>query len=339
MERTALNASAISNALRRALRVHWKLPKNLREANRDEFHRFAMSLLHAVSYSAPSWVQGLARSAGKKTDAIVQKHAKERLRAWRLTLGVDPDHPGRLARPKSAAFRWVRDYAGWKHSPMGKQSSDDDVPIENIADNESCITSSDDQLLLDYANRCPNALVPLSEQAAVDAECSKWASLWKEGECYNAPDFGQLSEEPLQLLSVWAIRQAAATFPSGTGLGADNISPRAMSRLSDEGVAALSHIYSRLEAMGEWTAVLNLVLIVLLPKLDGGLRPIGLFPTLIRLWMRARVWIARKWEAEHSLPCVYGGVSMGAHRAAWCENFSAEFAGNAKADHRRWLIS
>ena len=262
-----------------------------------------------------------------------------RMRAWRATLGVDPNLPGKLAHPRSAAFRWVRDYAGWKHSPLGKQSLHDGIPAEQFGDKQDDpIICPEDRLLIEYTDRDPEALVPLSEQAAVDAECAKWATLWKEDLSYNAPDFGQLGEEPLQLLSTWAIKQAAATFPAGTGLGADNISPRAICRLSDAAVSALAHLYARIEALGEWTAMFNLVLIVLLPKLDGGLRPIGLFPTIIRLWMRTRVCIARAWENAHALPSVYGGVAMGAYRAAWNENFAAEFAANAKADHLQALV-
>jgi hypothetical protein len=69
-----------------------------------------------------------------------------------------------------------------------------------------------------------------------------------------------------------------------------------------------------------------LVLIVLLPKADGGLRPIGLFPTIVRIWMRARVTIARVWGSQNALPSIYGGAGMGAQRAAWEAAFIAELA-------------
>ena len=71
---------------------------------------------------------------------------------------------------------------------------------------------------------------------------------------------------------------------------------------------------------------MHLVLIVLLAKSDGGRRPIGLFPTLVRLWMRARVQISRSWEAQHMMPSLYGGEGMGAQRAAWQVAFRAEAA-------------
>ena len=108
-----------------------------------------------------------------------------------------------------------------------------------------------------------------------------------------------------------AIRAAAASFPPGTGLGADNISPRALLRLSDESIAALAGLLTKVEKLGYWPSALNMVLIVLLAMPDGGFRPSGLFPTVIRLWRRARTSQARTWEAANASKELYGGVSDG----------------------------
>ena len=62
-----------------------------------------------------------------------------------------------------------------------------------------------------------------------------------------------------------------------------------------------------IEKVGEWPAALDLVLSVLLAKGDGGYRPIGLFPTVMRVWMRARATQARAWEAINHSNDVYGG--------------------------------
>eukprot|EP00974_Lingulodinium_polyedra_P058004 5586195-Lingulodinium_polyedra.AAC.1 len=55
-----------------------------------------------------------------------------------------------------------------------------------------------------------------------------------------------------------AITAAAATFPPGTGLGGDNIAPRAITRLSAEAVTALATLFLAFERQGSWCAVLNL---------------------------------------------------------------------------------
>ena len=86
-------------------------------------------------------------------------------------------------------------------------------------------------------------------------------------------------------------------LPVRTGLGCDNVSPQAFARLSNNTLVFLAALYTAFELFGDWAEIVRLLLIVLLPKSDGGLRPIGLFLTLIRVWMRARSEAARGWEA------------------------------------------
>ncbi len=148
----------------------------------------------------------------------------------------------------------------------------------------------------------------------------------------------ELEDEPLEKLGAWAIAAAAATFPVDTGVGGDNIAPRSLCRLSGKGLAALSHLFTIFEHVGKWTEILNLVLICLLSKPEGGHRPIGLFPTPIRVWMRARVILARTWEAQNALPSVFGGKGMGAQRAAWEAAFIAEMAARRNLEHIAALL-
>jgi len=101
---------------------------------------------------------------------------------------------------------------------------------------------------------------------------------------------------------------------------------------------ALAMILAAAEALGAWGQAVSLVLIVLLPKPDGGLRPIGLFPTIVRLWMRARTVQARAWEAAHAMPQLFGGAGMGAQRAAWTVAFRAEAAALTAQEHAVALL-
>ena len=94
---------------------------------------------------------------------------------------------------------------------------------------------------------------------------------------------------------IHSIKAAAASFPLHTGVGADNISPRALLRLSDEALNALARLIVKMEGACHWARELDLVLIVLLDKADGGRRRIGLFPTVVRVWMSARAAHARAW--------------------------------------------
>jgi hypothetical protein len=135
-------------------------------------------------------------------------------------------------------------------------------------------------------------LTPLCDQAAVDSEADKWASLW----------LSPVGAPPPPTFGVAELRSAALTFPVGTGTGVDNVSPRAFARLSDHLLMQLATILLVSEACGRWASSLCAVVIVLLPKQDGGRRPIGLMHGVVRLWARVRGRIAREWEIANFRP-------------------------------------
>ena len=78
--------------------------------------------------------------------------------------------------------------------------------------------------------------------------------------------------------------------------------------------------------MDRWPDIVAIVVICLLPKPDGGFRPIGLIPMLPRIWMRARRDIAAHWEAKCSRPYLLAGADRGSTVAAWRQAFRAEAA-------------
>lgn len=85
-------------------------------------------------------------------------------------------------------------------------------------------------------------------------------------------------------------------------------------------------VMARREREGEWPDAVRLVVVVLLPKFDGGFRPIGLLPFLPRIWMRARSAITQKWEKGNGRPYPYAGEANGANVAAWKQAARAELA-------------
>ena len=153
----------------------------------------------------------------------------------------------------------------------------------------------------------PGRLAPLGLQAATEKEADKWAALWEEGAAYEVPQLDLAHSAHPGTIHPWMIKAACATFPATTGLGVDAIQPRALLRLSDEAIHALCQLLMAIELVGAWPALIRLVLIVLLPKADGGRRPIGLLPTIVRVWMRARGPIARSWRAALGKGFLYGG--------------------------------
>ncbi len=299
--------------------------------------RWGESLRTAVTRVAPQWVHSLRAVAdvqAKKAECEVQS---VRANHWRIKVGAKPSTPGHAAFPTKVAYRWTSGATGWEHSPIGEISDNEKIPILNDSDeaDDEDTREGDEQLLL----RGPplDAAVPLADQAALEKEADKWGKLWKVKDNYREPEWPD-NVPMLPKLATWAITAAVMSFPIGTGLGADNISPRAVARLSEQALLALATLFLLFEQTGTWTNALNLVLIVLLPKPDGGFRPIGLFPTIIRVWMRARVVAARTWEAANAIPSLYGGKGMGAQRAAWEAAFIAELSALKRIDHLQILL-
>ena len=123
-----------------------------------------------------------------------------------------------------------------------------------------------------------------------------------------------------------------------TGLGADNTAPRAYRRLSEDALHAIGLLFAACEKSGKWPAAIEAVLIVLLPKPDGGRRPIGLFDSLVRIWMRARNELCRRWIAANPSPAIFGGKGCGAQRAAWVSSLHAELAAMSKRPFAQTLV-
>ena len=165
----------------------------------------------------------------------------------------------------------------------------------------------------------------LNEQGEVEHVADQWAALWQEGRPPFIPPHGELdSGEPP--LTGEILAAAAMTFPINTGLGADNMAPRAFAALPQSRLQQLAELLNRCGKEGRWPRSCELVLIVLLPKTDGGKRPIGLFPSIVRPWMRARANLLRTWENELALAGLYGTKGMAATRAAWTAAARAEAA-------------
>lgn len=149
-------------------------------------------------------------------------------------------------------------------------------------------------------------------QQEADKCAKEWAVQWgselEQMEDIQWPE--DMGEPPPELWSE-AILEAAMTFPTDTGLGWDGIHPRCLKRISKELVAWLVLILKHAEATGTWQAAVELVVIVLLPKPDGGFRPIGLLPPLQRLWMRTGKKVVVKWARANQWPYLYAGKGRG----------------------------
>ena len=141
---------------------------------------------------------------------------------------------------------------------MGNAALHDDIPTAppaNDSDDDSAPDSDDDSKempivyddIVDFApEQATESNVPLSDQAAVEAEALQWATLWQYTQQYDAPCF-DIQPEMLEDLMPLALTESAATFPIDTGVGADNVAPRAYLRLSTDAIKALAALLTAFE--------------------------------------------------------------------------------------------
>ena len=87
------------------------------------------------------------------------------------------------------------------------------------------------------------------------------------------------------------------------------------------------------EVCGYWPQHSSLVVIALLAKAGGGLRPIGLFPWLPKVWAKLRRGVAAEWEIANDRSYLYGGAGRGADHATWKQSAWAEHAAITKDVH------
>ena len=272
--RAPLPKSILEHATAACKATH-SLCNSARPAVQPQVDAWSIALSHAINIRNFHWLDSLKMVADIKAAKLEASVASSRIKAWKVKIGALPAQEGGTKTPTKCAYRWVKGVAGWSPNPVGTIADNDAVP--QYAEDDVIDVDNGEALIQAAQATASTDAVPLSDQAAVDTNAEGWATLWKEGqaECrLTSP----ITCEALEQLLPAAIVAAATSFPVGTGLGADNISPRAIARLSAAAILALTTLFMCFERLGDWCDALNLVLIVLLPKADGGFRPIGLFP-------------------------------------------------------------
>ena len=285
----------------------------------------------------------LNQVASKHEQDECNRNRSKQYTAWKQHFRHDGPRLASGYAPTRRAFQYVRGPMGWSQAPIAAASEEDDIPELELDHHDDHLVraaelyqAQDGTLVREMPDNQTHCSTVLSMQAEVEAEANKWAKEWNEAATYSAP-FPSFSGMP-PLLIAQAITIASATFAPLTGLGADNVAPRAFGRLTTQALEALANILRACEKKGSWPAAIYAVLIVLLPKPDGGRRPIGLFDSKVRLWMRIRSQVARMWEAANPSPAIFGGKGCGAQRAAWLSSLAAEGAHLAKQQYAQTLI-
>ena len=105
------------------------------------------------------------------------------------------------------------------------------------------------------------------------------------------------------------IRRVAREFSTHTATSTDGFAMRHFALLSDDALALVSQLFECMERLGTIPQHLRCVLVVLISKATTGLRPIGIFCALYRLWAKCRTAMAQSWEDLNPRP--YFAASRG----------------------------
>ena len=142
-----------------------------------------------------------------------------------------------------------------------------------------------------------------SPQVQAGCERGRWQEIWQRHRDADAPwRCGALRpiDDPhwtLEPITVQALREVAGSFAKKKGhVG---FHPRHFSWVSDETLAALAALLHLCEEAGVWPAALQHIVIHLIPKRDGGRRPIGLLESVCRIWERTRKPVVQAWRKAH----------------------------------------
>ena len=121
------------------------------------------------------------------------------------------------------------------------------------------------QQMLDGAERTSS--FPLPSKIELNVVAIGRGNAWACGTPQAAlpwPDPAQFEASPE--LTVDIMNDAAGTFPDNTGLGWDELHPKAVRRCGVEAVRALIRILIVAELLGDWPAAVGVIMICLLPQ-------------------------------------------------------------------------
>ena len=146
------------------------------------------------------------------------------------------------------------------------------------------------------------AKLPLAPQAAAESEADCWADIWQAEEQHAAPMWRSSLGSQLEAVPPVVIRSVCKAYKTRTGLGGDFWHPRQIGWLSDDALRCLADLWGWCEVLRTWPVQVKLLILFLLPKDEGGARPIALLPTMVRLWEACRAESVRRWELAQARP-------------------------------------
>ena len=150
----------------------------------------------------------------------------------------------------------------------------------------------------------------------------EWKAIWSQGS--RGITSATAEAWPAVPIAAQMIRAAGRSFKSNTAVGIEGIRPRHVDLLPDKALEALAVLLNYSEMVGLPPVIGASV--VFLPKPTGGERPIGILPTLYRLWCRCRRSQATAWEREHDRKYFWAAAGRSSSQAVHLQGVRLEEA-------------
>jgi ribonuclease HI len=166
----------------------------------------------------------------------------------------------------------------------------------------------------------------LGLQQVLEADLEAWRLIWLRFETSASAPWRNLSEgweeeltwaAPLPVIDGAQILEAAKKFKTKTGLGSDSLCPIWVTWLSAPLLDAIACLLMNLERLGIWPQQVQQILVALIPKADGGRRPIGLLPTIVRIWEKVRRPIMSSWRCSTERSYNWAARGRSPQAAVW----------------------
>ena len=166
----------------------------------------------------------------------------------------------------------------------------------------------------------------IQPQEHADRVAEEWHPLWQVCRAYQI-DFGGVKSAPVvPSPSPHDLHDVCRSFSAHTATGSDNLHP-ALHHVCDDALRAIAIIMTLAANVGYCPAVFATIIVVLLPKATGGWRPIGLFTSVLRVYL---LWTRRaltsSWVRGFSRPYWFGQTAHTCQHVTWRLSMAGEFA-------------
>ena len=167
-----------------------------------------------------------------------------------------------------------------------------------------------------------------SLQAIVEHDLIEWQKVWTRLKHVTTAPWRTEAIGDTQLPPITAsdVLNAAQTFKTTTSVGCDVMPPRTFAWLSAPLRAAVADLLNLAEETGTWPSAVATALVHLIPKPDGGRRPIGILPSIVRIWERCRKTHVQRWMRENKRDFDWATQGRSAEMAAWHQSIMDEAA-------------